>query len=290
MPGRSGSRRSDLTVRRALARLGEALAHELAGRADRPATWPARLEPRAKIAGIALLIFGTTFLHGLAPLGAMLAGAVILALSGGAGPARIGRLWLGVPLFSAAIVLPAMLNVVTDGPAVATLWRIGPQHGRLPEVIAVTGPGLVVAARFLLRCLDCVTLAFVLIATTEQAELVNGLRRLGMPRAFGMVLSMTQRYLETLLRAAEEIHLAKLSRPASGEIRSEHRWLAAGIGSLFRRTRHLAEEVHEAMISRGYDGETRAPSHGRMRLPDAVWLIGSAAFLLGLLLADRSPL
>ena len=120
----------------------------------------------------------------------------------------------------------------------------------------MTGSGLIVAGRFLLRSLDCVTLAYLLVATTDPAALLGGLRRLGMPRVFGMVLTMAQRYVAVLLRAAEEIHLAKLSRTiAPARLRGEQRWVAAGIGILFRRTHKLAQEVHLAMISRGYDGE-----------------------------------
>ena len=86
--------------------------------------------------------------------------------------------------------------------------------------------------------------------------LLNALRRLGMPRAFGMVLTMAHRYVALILRLAEEIHLAKISRTmCAGSVRSEQRWAAAGIGILFRRTHKLAGEVQNAMISRGYDGD-----------------------------------
>jgi energy-coupling factor transporter transmembrane protein EcfT len=69
------------------------------------------------------------------------------------------------------------------------------------------------------------------------------------------LLSMMERYLWVLARAAEEIHLAKASRSiARGSLRDEQAWVAAGIGSLFRRTRALGHEVYLAMISRGYTG------------------------------------
>jgi cobalt ECF transporter T component CbiQ len=280
-----------VSVRRALAGLGEALAQELSSAvcAD---SWLGRVEPRAKVLGVILLVFGSTLLHTLWSLGALLAVVLLLALSIRLPARRLARVWLGVPLFSLAIILPAATNLVTPGAAVLTLWhfghaiRIGPWI--LPEAITVTSSGLTVAGRFLLRSADCITLSYLLIATTESMVLLNGLRRLGMPKVFGMVLTMGQRYLAVILRAAEEIHLAKLSRTvAAGPLRSEQRWIAAGIGMLFRRTHRLAQEIQYAMISRGYDGDLQLRSRSGLRAPDLVWIVGILALAAALIVMDR---
>ena len=239
-----------------------------------------------------MLIVGTTLVHQLAPLGALALAIGAAAFASGVSVRRLARVWLGVPLFSLVVILPAALNLMTEGPALLTLWRLGPGAKlgpwMLPQAITITRPGVVIAARFVLRTVDCATLAFLLVATTEQDVLVNALRRLGMPRGLGMVLAMTQRYLTVLLRAAEQIHLAKLSRGmGDGSLRQEQHWLAAGIGSLFRRTRHLAEEVDEAMLSRGYDGDLQVGAVARLRLLDVMWLAGAAACVGLLILADR---
>lgn len=284
--------RARATARRALARLGEALARELAGAQAPPASPLTRIEPRAKVLGFLLLIFGATFVHGLVPLAVLLGGVVAVSVASRVGARRLLRVWLGVPLFSLAIILPATLNLVTPGEPMWTLWRLAPGlrlgPWALPEVIAVTQPGVVVATRFLLRSTDCVLLALLLVATSDSAALMAGLRRLGMPRAFGMVLAMTQRYLAVLLRAAEEIHLAKLSRSlAPGSLRAEQRWVAAGIGSLLRRTRALAEDIHRAMLSRGWDGEVRIAARSRLRLADGLFLTAVAGLMVGLLALER---
>jgi cobalt ECF transporter T component CbiQ len=280
-----------VSVRRALAGLGESLAQELSSAvcAD---SWLGRVEPRAKVIGVILLVFGSTLLHTLWSLGALLAVVLLLALSIRLPARRLARVWLGVPLFSLAIILPAATNLVTPGAAVLTLWhfghaiRIGPWI--LPEAITVTSSGLTVAGRFLLRSADCITLSYLLIATTESMVLLNGLRRLGMPKVFGMVLTMGQRYLAVILRAAEEIHLAKLSRTvAAGPLRSEQRWIAAGIGMLFRRTHRLAQEIQYAMISRGYDGDLQLRSRSGLRAPDLVWIVGILALAAALIVMDR---
>ncbi|HUV04045.1 MAG TPA: cobalt ECF transporter T component CbiQ [Armatimonadota bacterium] len=280
-----------MAVRRALAGLAEALAGELSSPA-RSESWLARIEPRAKVLGIVALIFGTSLLNDLLPLAALSVAAVVLALSGRTGLRRLAKVWLGVPLFSLAIILPAMTNLVTQGSPVAVICHIGPGAKlgpwSIPDTIAITSSGLVVAGRFLLRVFASVTLAFVLIATTDHSALLNGLRRLGMPRAFGMVLAMTQRYLALLLRTAEEIHLAKLSRTiTAGSLRNEQRWVAAGIGSLFRRTHRLMQEVHDAMLSRGYDGDVRATCKSRLRISDGLWLACAIAVTAALILSDR---
>ncbi len=280
------SHRKRNTVRRALASLGEALAREMAGECATESRF-SHIEPRAKIAGFVILIVAATLLHSLIPLAALFVVVTSVVLISGISFGRLTRMWLGVPLFSLAIALPAVLNVVTPGaPAVSLFDRIGPWT--LP--VSITWNGLIVAARLLLRSTTCITLAFLLVATTDRAALLNGLRRLGMPRAFGMVLAMMQRYLSVLLRAAEEIHLAKLSRTiAERSLRQEQRWVAAGIGSLFRRTYRLAQETHHAMVARGFDGETRIAPVPGLRLRDVIWVTGTILTVAAFLILDRMP-
>lgn len=283
------SHRKRNRVRRALASLGEALAREMASECATESRL-SRIEPRAKIAGVVALIVGATLLHGLVPLAILLACTISAVLINGISVRRLGRMWLGVPLFSLAIALPSVLNVITPGtPAVALFDRIGPWT--LPDTLSITWDGLIVAGRFLLRSTTCITLAFLLVATTDRAALLNGLRRLGMPRAFGMVLAMMQRYLSVLLRSAEEIHLAKLSRTiGERSVRHEQRWVAAGIGSLFRRTHRLAQETHNAMVARGYDGEARLGRATGLRPADLIWLAVAVLVTVALILADGALL
>jgi len=284
------ARRAILPVRRALARLAEALAQELTAQSND--SWLTRIEPKAKIVGILILVVGATLLQGLWPITALFAVAVLMAVSAGLPARRLARVWLAVPLFSLAIILPATLNIVTDGPPVLALWRFEPGSRlgpwALPEALTITRSGLIVGGRFVLRSLACVTLTLTLIGSTDASALLSALRRLGMPRVFGMVLAMTHRYLALLLRAAEEIHLAKLSRTiAPGPLRREQRWVAVGVGILFRRTHRLAQEVQEAMLSRGYDGDLQVKPASGLRLADGVCLLASIAVTLALVLADR---
>jgi len=215
-----------------------------------------RIDARAKVIIMLALIVIATLVRSVAALAALYAACVVLAALSKLPIGRLARVWLAVPLFSAAIVLPATLSIVTPGSPVFVVHRTNP-------ALVVTDSGLIVAGRFVLRAAVCVSLALLLTATTRSDRLFRTLRLLGVPRVFVMLLSMMERYLWVLARAAQEIHLAKVSRSiAPGRLRDEQAWVAAGMGSLFRRTRALGHEVYLAMISRGYTGELSPPYQG----------------------------
>lgn len=234
------------------------------------------IDARAKVIGLVALVFTATLVHRPATLAvayiAVLAAAVASRIPFG----RLMRALLAVPLFSAAIVLPATLNIVTPGSPVYVLWRsthwaIGPIH--LPDYVAITAPGLYVAGRFVLRIAVCVTLAVLLTATTRSENLFRGLRGVGVPRLFVMLLGMMQRYLVVLLRVAEEIHIAKRSRSiTAGTLREEQAWVGAGVGTLFRRTQALGDDIYLAMLSRGYTGEVHLLDDPALRGKDVAFL------------------
>lgn len=159
----------------------------------------------------------------------------------------------------------------------------------LPAQITITVPGLIVAARFLLRTIACVTLTLTLTATTEPASLVNGLRRLGLPKVFGMILTMMQRYLVLILRAAQDLHRAKLGRTIGHETaRQGQRWAAAGMGLLLLSSLRLANGVHNAMLARGYDGDIQTSTAPRVARSELLLLLTSALMAAALVLSDRA--
>ena len=278
-------------LRRTLARIGEILAKELTS-SVKIDSWLFRMEPRAKIICIFLLLVCGSILQNLETLFALLFLAFFVGLSARISVQRLARVWLGVPLFSLAIILPASLNLITPGETAFILWRIGPEHNFFgyifPPAITITWNGLMVAGRFLLRSICCVSLVWLLIASTDSAVLLNAFRRLGLPKVFGMILMMCQRYLVTLLHSAEEIHLAKLSRSISvSSLRKEQHWVAAGTGILFRKTYFLAQEVYNAMIARGYDGDLQVSRTGALQRADFIWMTGAFVFVVFLYLTDR---
>lgn len=207
------------------------------------------LDPRVKIVGVLGLVVFATLLRGIVALRSLYLLSMLLGLLSCIPIRRLLRVWLIAPLFSAAILLPAALNIVTPGKALLVLHPSDP-------VITITSAGLLVAGRMILRVATCVSLVLLLTSTTRPERLFRALRTLGVPVVFVMLLGMMERYIWVLARSAEEIHMAKISRSISrGSTREEQAWVAAGMGSLFRRTRKLGNEVYLAMISRGYTGE-----------------------------------
>lgn len=276
-------------LRRTLAAVGVALAEQVAP--PRALGWLSGYDARAKILAAVVLIVSVSLLHGLVQVAVSAALGLLIALCTGLRGRRLRPLWLGVPLFTLALAVPATLNLITPGQPLWVLFTPVARHlgpWPLPAQIAVTMPGLIVAARFFLRTIACVACALSLTASTDPASLVSGLRRLGMPRVFGMVLTMMQRYLVVVLRAAENLHLAKLSRTLGPEtVGQGQRWAASGMGILLLSSLRLAEGVHQSMVARGYDGDIRtlaAPRFGRREL-----LLTAASALLAatLLLWDR---
>lgn len=276
-------------TRRTLLSLGDALARQAGSReAERGL---AAVDARAKILGAGALVAAVTILHRPETLAAAVCLGLALLLAAGARGRRVLPAWVGVLLFTVPIALPATLNLVTPGAPSLVLWRhlparLGPWH--TPGLLAVTDAGVLVAARLVLRALACVSLALLPAATTQPWALIRGLRLLGMPKGFGMVLAMTQRYLVVLLRAAEELHLAKLSRTFGTEsVREGQDWASKGIGQLLVTSLRLADETHQAMLSRGYQGEVTVISPPRWGWAETAVVAVALAAAAALIICDR---
>ncbi|MEI6519704.1 MAG: cobalt ECF transporter T component CbiQ [bacterium] len=241
------------------------------------------VDPRAKVIGLFALIIIITLIHNITTLIVAFAIALLMAGLSRIPAQRLWRTWLAVPLFSTAIVLPAMLNIVTPGNTVYTLYHFASAHFGVTS-LTITDAGIYVAIRFILRITVCITLALLLTATTKSNRLFHGLRAFGVPKLFVMLLGMMQRYLTVFIRAAEEIHLAKISRSVTnGPLRQEQAWVAAGMGSLFRRTQSMSSAVHLAMVSRGYTGEIYLLDEPKWQTSDWGFIMiitGFAAILL----------
>lgn len=91
------------------------------------------------------------------------------------------------------------------------------------------------------------------------------------------------------MRAAQEMHTAKISRTiSSGSAKQERRWASTGIAQLFRRTYLLADQVHLAMISRGFTGEPRIMRKEQFNFISVVILICVLMLSAGLVFAERA--
>jgi len=204
----------------------------------------------------------------------------------------IKRVWLFVPLFSAAIVLPAVLNIITPGEPVFVIMKFSPSYTwgpyTIPAELAVTRQGLWGAVTLVSRVSTSVSLAVLLTLTTKWAEIFSGLRTLFIPRIFVITLSMTERYLFVLLRLIQDMYRGRMSRtirPFAPAV--ERNWTASRIGVTFKKTVEMGDDVYKAMLSRGFHGEFRTVNRFRITALDWAWMLTVSAVATLLLLLDR---
>jgi cobalt/nickel transport system permease protein len=236
------------------------------------------LDVRIKLFGFLCLIFLISFLHTPQALWTMYAVSLALAFLSRIPFALFQkRVWLFVPLFSAAIVLPALLNVVTPGDPLWTLFKLqrsytwGPYT--IPPEISITRQGLWGAITFISRVAASVSFAILFTLTTRWNVAFSGLRALLVPRIFVMTLSMTERYIFVFLRLIQDMYRARKSRtirPLSSA--ADRNWTASRIGVTFKKSIDMSEDIYKAMLSRGFHGEFRTLDRFHISSLDVLWL------------------
>ena len=226
-----------------------------------------RLDPRVKAVALLVLLVAVGLVHHIGVLIAAYALTLTLAVASGLPLGFfIKRVWLFVPIFTGIVVLPATLSIVTPGDLVLTLW-----HWRgTPQ--GFTAQGLTSAALITTRVATSVSLVVLLTLTTPWTRLLAGLRALGVPRIFILIIGMAYRYIFLLLATLTEMYEARKARTlaASRHDRSARRFLAASAGALLGKAQHLSEEVHLAMVSRGYRGNARTLQAFQLKAVDGL--------------------
>lgn len=232
-------------------------------------------DPRIKVVALLSLIIGAVFTQRLVVLAMMFALATGLAVLSKIRIIRLFRqVWLGVLLFSAVIVLPALF--IVPGEAIAHVPAVG---------WPITLQGLRSAAFVIGRAETAATLSLLLVLTTPWPHVLKALSSLGVPAAIVAILGMTYRYIFVLMQSALQMAEARQSRlmaPLDG--RARRRLTMTMIGMLLSKTLVLGTEVHAAMIARGYRGEVRLLDDFRTKPSDWVFLLAAlcvAAAIIG---------
>jgi cobalt/nickel transport system permease protein len=202
------------------------------------------------------------------------------------------RIWLFVPLFTAATALPATLNVITPGEPVLVLFTLNSSHSwgpyRIPAEIAITHQGLWGAVIFVSRVAASVSYAVLFTLTTRWGDAFAGLRSLFVPRVFVMTLSMTERYIFVFLRLIQDMYRARKSRtirPLSTAV--DRNWTASRIGVTFKKSMEMSNDIYKAMLSRGFHGEFRTVNRFQVAAVDLLWLTTVVALGALLILWER---
>lgn len=240
--------------------------------------WLQKIDPRVKIIGFLLLIIAAVAAHFFAVIAAIFSVALALAAFSRI-PLRFlaTRVWIGLFLFTGAIVLPAIF--LAPGNSIATLpllhWRI-------------SAPGLRSAAFVIARAETAATLALLLVVTTPWPHLLKALRVLRVPVVVVTLLGMTHRYVFLLLRTASDFFEARRSRllaRMSGPARRQLTTASAGV--LLEKSLALSGDVFAAMQSRGFSGEAFLLDDFSLRASDWLTLAGFVIIAGGALWLGR---
>ena len=242
------------------------------------------LDVRIKLVSFLCIIVLISFLHTPQSLWIVYGASLVLAVFS---RTPLGffqkRIWLFVPLFTAATALPALLNLVTPGDPIWVLFKLENPHTwgpyTIPREITITHQGLWGAITFVSRVAASVSFAVLFTLTTKWGEVFSGLRALFVPRIFVMTLSMTERYIFVFLRLIQDMYRARKSRTIrSLSTATDRNWTASRIGVTFKKSMEMSEDIYKAMLSRGFQGEFRTMNRFHAAAVDYVWLVTVLCF------------
>jgi cobalt/nickel transport system permease protein len=163
-------------------------------------------------------------------------------------PALARRLVIELPFLAFALFLP----LVGEAP-----------HTEVPffgAALTLSEPGLWAAWNVVVKGTLGVAATVLLASTTSVAELLYGLDRLRVPRAFTTIAGFMVRYGEVIVGEARRMRIARLSRGHDPRWIWQARAVASTAGTLFIRSYERGERIHVAMLSRGYSGTLSPPS------------------------------
>lgn len=168
--------------------------------------------------------------------------------------------------------LCALLPFFKQGPPV---WQWGP--------LIATQPGLEQAYRIGAVALLCVAAMSLVWASTSETGLLIGLRGVGLPASFVVVIGFMLRYLHVLRPELHRLTDARAERSIGPHGPGRLRSGANVLGTLFLRSHDRAERVADAMAARCFDGQSR------LLMPDH-WHVEEVAFsivFVGIVVALR---
>ncbi|HUW58592.1 MAG TPA: cobalt ECF transporter T component CbiQ [Planctomycetota bacterium] len=230
-----------------------------------------RLDPRAKFLAVIaytgiLISFDRYAVSALAPMAVL----------------PLVLLWFGgIPTWF------VVRRVLVLSPFILVLCLVSPYYDRVPHAVSfgpwryeMTGGWLTAADIALKFALGIMTLT-ALMSTTPFAQLLEGMRKLGVPRMFVVQLGFLYRYLFLLIDEGLRLKRGRDFRGAARvPVGRRLRAVGAVIGHLFIHTLDRSDRIHTAMTARGYRGEWHGLSTLRFRRRDAVFLLVTAAYLV----------
>jgi cobalt/nickel transport system permease protein len=245
-----------------------------------------RIDPRVKLLTTLALLIVIGLTNRLEVLLVFYAGTLILAAFSRVSLGFfIKRVWVFIPLFTGIVALPAVFNIVTPGRPLFTVisflspHTFGPFH--IPQTITITAQGLSGVAILVMRVAASVSMAVLLVLTTQWIRLLKALYVLKIPEVVIMILAMTYRYIHLFLRTVEAMFLARKSREISDlKMKEDHGWIASRLGVLVGKSYRLSNDVHLAMTSRGWTGNPTLMDDFTLNRIDGLWIATIIAIIV----------
>jgi energy-coupling factor transport system permease protein len=221
-----------------------------------------RLDPRAKLAGLGLLIVTAAGLRSLGALLALL--ALVLAI------AALARIPLGFAAASLRPALPVLLFIA----ALQLLFGWGAQGAGCVDlwswwILSINTCSLLSVLMMMARLACLIILTGLISMTSTVSELTHAVeallrpyRRLGVPsHELAMTFTLALRFVPTLAEQLEKLLKAQAARGANirmgrNPLQRVRHFLPVLI-PLFLTTLRRGEELAEAMEARGYPGRRR---------------------------------
>lgn len=230
------------------------------------------LDARAKVVASLALVLGVVTTAPLKPLEFALFCALLAAV------AVIARLPLRRILGRSLAVLPVAATIALLAP----LQESGGSWNAAGLAAAWSGGGWLVAWGILSKAWLSAVCMLLLAATTRAADLLQGLRKLGVPAVFVMLLAFIARYVSVLADQLRALRIALVSR--APHLRGGRLLAALGSisGNLFVRSYERGERVYAAMLARGYTGTLPVVTTTRIG-PAEVLLLATALLTVGAL-------
>ena len=252
------------------------------------------LDPRVKLISILALIFAVSMTSDLRLLlGVYLLTLIFAYLSRVDLLFFIKRVWVFVPIFAGIVMIPILFNVFMAGDTLIPVLTLGPGAHlgpfSLPETIAITRQGTVVATTFVLRVATCVSAAVLLFLTTPRDLLFKSLRAIKVPKVYVLTLDMCYRYIFLFIGMIRDFYLAKKSRTITPlPLGEEQKWVGGRIGYTLVKSLDMSGKVHSAMVSRGFDGDIRILHQYTLHKRDYVACASVLALSVMLVLVSRN--
>ncbi len=156
----------------------------------------------------------------------------------------------------------------------------------LPLGLSITYEGFAFGSTLLAKFLVCITVIILLSSTTRLRDMVAAADRIGIPREFTLLLSMTVRYLFLFWAVLKRIRVAQETRLFNiWNQNVPRKWILKQIGhsisAIFVRSYEQGEKTYISMLCRGYgSGYDKAYYKAKIQTMDILFLLLSTGSIL----------